>query len=187
MEYDLRSKIIEVATELFMSQGFSATSTRQISNLLDITQPAIYHHFRNKEHLYSEVIDHFAANVGLSLNAILSKKQSSEETLTNMALYLKENHAMNIMLMMHDLEYSLSKELEEEMYRIWRLNYFLPFVNFFESIKSDLLPTISVTTASLHFLRILSVYITETYHNDAIPVVDIEDMVLIFLRGVTAH
>lgn len=52
-------EIIAYATELFMTQGYLATSTRQIAKGLHITQPAIYHHFKNKEEIYVEVLTTF--------------------------------------------------------------------------------------------------------------------------------
>ena len=51
MEMDMRDQIIQVATDLFMEIGFTATSTRQIAQILNISQPALYHHFKNKDDL----------------------------------------------------------------------------------------------------------------------------------------
>lgn len=48
----MKDKIIEKATELFMSKGYLATSTRDIVKELNITQPALYHHYKNKELIY---------------------------------------------------------------------------------------------------------------------------------------
>lgn len=54
-----KEDIIDYATTLFMEQGYLATSTRQIAKGLGITQPAIYHHFQNKEDIYIQVLQKF--------------------------------------------------------------------------------------------------------------------------------
>lgn len=56
MTYDLREAILDTATDLFMKNGYQGTTTREISKILSVTQPAIYHHFKTKEQLYIEVL-----------------------------------------------------------------------------------------------------------------------------------
>ena len=48
MREDLREKILISSADLFLSQGFKATSTRQIAQKVGITQPNLYYHFPNK-------------------------------------------------------------------------------------------------------------------------------------------
>ena len=52
-----RQIILSVASELFMTKGFKNTSTREIALKANITQPNLYHHFKNKKELYLAVID----------------------------------------------------------------------------------------------------------------------------------
>ena len=47
-----RQIILSVASELFMTKGFKNTSTREIALKANITQPNLYHHFKNKKELY---------------------------------------------------------------------------------------------------------------------------------------
>lgn len=53
---DARNTILESATELFAQKGYSASSIREISQAAGITKPVIYYHFRDKEHLYQELM-----------------------------------------------------------------------------------------------------------------------------------
>lgn len=43
-----RQRILAVARELFAQRGFEATTVRQISGRLDISDPALYYYFRTK-------------------------------------------------------------------------------------------------------------------------------------------
>lgn len=185
MSFNLREEIIKTATSLFMSQGYMATSTRQISKALNVSQPAIYHHFKNKEEIYVAVLTQFALEVGGHLHTILKKSQHPRDTLVEMATYLKIHHPMNLSLMMHDMNHLISQSTRQEIFKIWQNNYFAPFIHYFESIKEFIIPSFSITVVSQHFLRILSSYISETFKNDALSSVEIQDMVDIFLRGIT--
>ena len=47
-----REKIVEVATQLFVTQGYHATTTRQITDQLKMTRGAIYVHFESKYDIF---------------------------------------------------------------------------------------------------------------------------------------
>ncbi|HUI47293.1 MAG TPA: helix-turn-helix domain-containing protein [Acidimicrobiia bacterium] len=46
---DTRAEILRVASELFVEQGYDATSLRQIAERLHITKAALYYHFASKD------------------------------------------------------------------------------------------------------------------------------------------
>jgi len=53
-----KNAILEVAAKDFLSQGYQATSTRKIANELHITQPNMYHYYKNKKVLYMKAIEY---------------------------------------------------------------------------------------------------------------------------------
>ncbi|HEV2889553.1 MAG TPA: helix-turn-helix domain-containing protein [Frankiaceae bacterium] len=63
-----REQILRAALELFSSQGYDATSLRQIAERLGLTKAALYYHFPAKEHLVVELtrpfLEGFAEVVG---------------------------------------------------------------------------------------------------------------------------
>jgi AcrR family transcriptional regulator len=48
---DTRQRILDVALELFIEQGYDGTSLRQIAERLGVTKAALYYHFASKEDL----------------------------------------------------------------------------------------------------------------------------------------
>lgn len=52
---DTRQKILDAARDLFVQNGFDATSMRAIADRIEYTPTAIYHHFQNKEALLDEL------------------------------------------------------------------------------------------------------------------------------------
>lgn len=49
--------IIQCATVMFLEQGYTATSTKQIADELDIALGNLNYHFPTKEHLLAELVD----------------------------------------------------------------------------------------------------------------------------------
>jgi AcrR family transcriptional regulator len=52
-----RQGIIRAAMEVFAKNGFGGSTTREIAENAGISEAMIYSHFRNKEDLYSAIID----------------------------------------------------------------------------------------------------------------------------------
>ena len=52
---DTRQRILDAAREMFVRQGYEATTMRAIAERIEYTPTAIYHHFRNKEALLAEL------------------------------------------------------------------------------------------------------------------------------------
>lgn len=50
-----RSQILEHASHLFSIKGYYGVTTKELSVNCGITEPILYRHFSNKEHLYQEV------------------------------------------------------------------------------------------------------------------------------------
>jgi AcrR family transcriptional regulator len=50
-----QKKILTSARQLFVKKGFEGTSISEIAEKAGINQSLIYHHFKNKEHLWKEV------------------------------------------------------------------------------------------------------------------------------------
>jgi AcrR family transcriptional regulator len=50
-----RDRILDAARDMFVSVGYEATTMRAIAERIEYTPTAIYHHFRNKEALFTEL------------------------------------------------------------------------------------------------------------------------------------
>jgi len=53
------SKVLEAALELFSSQGYGATSMRQIAEACGLSTGNLYHHFGSKEAIFQRLIDDY--------------------------------------------------------------------------------------------------------------------------------
>lgn len=51
-----KQDLIKAATTLFAAQGFDATTTAEIAAAAGVTEPVIYHYFKNKEGLFADIL-----------------------------------------------------------------------------------------------------------------------------------
>ncbi|MEM7586160.1 MAG: TetR/AcrR family transcriptional regulator [Acidobacteriota bacterium] len=58
-----KEQALEAALELFSSQGFGATSMREIADEAGMSMGNLYHHFPNKESLFEHLIDDYWARL----------------------------------------------------------------------------------------------------------------------------
>jgi AcrR family transcriptional regulator len=52
-----RERILEVATDLFIEQGYEGTSLREIAEQVGVTKAALYYHFASKEELVKALLE----------------------------------------------------------------------------------------------------------------------------------
>jgi AcrR family transcriptional regulator len=67
---ETREKILEAARELFVRKGYEATTMRAIADRVEYTPTAIYHHFRDKEALLTELCDRDFRSLAQAFNRI---------------------------------------------------------------------------------------------------------------------
>ncbi|MFC4711122.1 TetR/AcrR family transcriptional regulator [Enterococcus eurekensis] len=124
--------ILDVAEKLFMSQGYNETSTRQITEQLNISQPALYYHFKNKEEIYFNVMVRLSREVERSLRDLSAKENLTlEEKIGEMALFLQRKHPVNLILMLRDIRQMLSEEISYKIFMLWKISYKQPFIDVF--------------------------------------------------------
>ena len=57
-------QIIEAASKLFLSNGFGSVSMDAIAKHAKVSKPTLYSHFRDKEALFSEIMNTMCTNAG---------------------------------------------------------------------------------------------------------------------------
>lgn len=60
---DTRTQVLSVARELFVAQGFAATTTRELADRLGFTKAALYYHFRTKDDLLAALVEPIIAQL----------------------------------------------------------------------------------------------------------------------------
>lgn len=73
---DTRSRIQDVALDLFTEQGYEATSLREIAERLGVTKAALYYHFKCKD----EIVTSFMEDRAATLERLVAWGQSQPRT-----------------------------------------------------------------------------------------------------------
>jgi AcrR family transcriptional regulator len=60
MRHDRRQDILAAAMDLFAKKGFRGTTTRDLATQAEVNEAIIFRHFKNKEELYSAILEHKA-------------------------------------------------------------------------------------------------------------------------------
>jgi len=84
----LRERILDVATELFLGQGFGATSIEAVAQRAGISKRTFYHRFRGKEELFEAVVRRLIERWLPPFDAALLEAPSLAEALQRVAEHM---------------------------------------------------------------------------------------------------
>ena len=165
-EEETRKTILRTAQQLFMEHGYRAVSTRQIADGCGLTQPALYHHFTDKQDLYVAVMKESLSETQAALERIASRNESVQERLKLIARYLLSNTERDHAMMMHDIQQELSVESRAVLNEAFQAGIIIPIRSLIEeAMRSGVLldrqkSGIDATTATYLFMSLLSQYVS---------------------------
>lgn len=165
-EEETRHTILRTAQQLFMEHGYRAVSTRQIADGCGLTQPALYHHFSDKQDLYVAVMKESLAETQAALERIASRNESVQERLKRIARYLLSNTERDHTMMMHDIQQELSVASRTTLNQAFQAGIIVPIRSLIEeAIGTGVLldqqkSGIDATTATYLFMSLLSQYVS---------------------------
>ena len=150
-----RQQIIEAATTIFLSKGFEQTTTRDIAKKVNISQPALYHHFGDKESLFVEVISRVGESTYTDMQSILSQTYAEPiDQLVDLTQVIVLRHPRDVFRLIHDSFDSLSATHRSKLGMIFGRDYVGPIAQFFESIQ--LRENVDAQIASSFYITSLS-------------------------------
>src|SRR5579884_1027793 len=129
---ETRRTILRVAQQLFMEYGYRAISTRQIADACGLTQPALYHHFKDKQELYVAMVLEELGKTRAALERITRRSETFEERLRHIAQYLLSNTQHDHTLMLHDIRHELSPEARTTLNKAFQESIIAPIASLFE-------------------------------------------------------
>ena len=85
-----KKALLIAAARLYSQKGYAAISMRMLASEVGITPAALYHHFPDKEALYSAVLDYVFTDKAAAINDLLSGSNAPEVKLERLILWLAE-------------------------------------------------------------------------------------------------
>ena len=130
-----RQQIINAATTLFLAKGYNQTTTRDIAKVLNISQPALYHHFGDKETLFVEVVKTVGDQVNHDMKKILAKTYTEPiDQLIDLTDAILTRHPRDVFTLIHSSFTSLSDKHQRVLGMIFGQDYVAPIAQFFATI-----------------------------------------------------
>ena len=92
-----RSAILSASTQLFAEKGFIGASISDIAEIVGVSKSSIYHYFPSKEAILHSLIDSFAKEVDVLIDAAAKYKLNQEKILTEFAeILLRHQDAVRL-------------------------------------------------------------------------------------------
>lgn len=178
--------ILQAAREQFLAQGYQATSTREIAKEVGITQPALYHHFSDKEVIFLEVIKSVGEEVQQGILAVNNRLAAADkpdpvEALTEVTEVLTEVHPRDVFTVIHSSFRFLKPENKRQLGMVFMQDYLWPLQKFFELGVVTLQPNLSAQDAASFYLTSLSP-LFNTFHHVGPTDVSQHDQTLTLIR-----
>lgn len=124
MSEDVKDRILSAAVELFMKQGFAATSVRAIGDRANVGQSSLYHHAKSKMQLLYDIHRRFLARLEGRLQSSVDLTQPASVQLRGFigsVIWLMQGNHAEITIFLregHNLSPDLYSEIRTERDRI---------------------------------------------------------------------
>jgi AcrR family transcriptional regulator len=89
---DVRERILDMSEYLFATQGFSATSMRQIAERVEVTAAMIHYYFGNKKKLLQAVMERVLEPLADGVAALAQRGGTSVPELTRLMFSMASEH-----------------------------------------------------------------------------------------------
>ena len=86
-------RILDAAEDLFAEKGYSATSLGDVADRVGIRSPSLYNHFKNKEALYSAVLERLLSDFSAPLEELDSGPVTYERVFQWLETMVRQHHA----------------------------------------------------------------------------------------------
>ncbi|MCZ0717544.1 TetR/AcrR family transcriptional regulator [Aerococcus kribbianus] len=182
---DTEARILECASRMFMTQGYKATSTRAIAQEIGMTQPNLYHYYKNKESLYQGVMAYQLDLLNQELQVILDCYQGDmTKSLYDLSLTLLTYQSMDYMMMQHDMTHMVSDEIRQSLRQLWQEKMLAPICQLFAKADEVIRPDFTAEELGSLYLSLMFAAMKVYPHLSATQLA--KKFVTIFLQGVVA-
>lgn len=98
---DTRTRILDVAVDLFIEQGYAGTSIRDISERLGMTKGSLYYHFASKEDVLTALVTPLMTDLDAFIEDARTEVPASRELVERLVNLLDE-HGVLLRSLMSD-------------------------------------------------------------------------------------
>ncbi|HVL23522.1 MAG TPA: TetR/AcrR family transcriptional regulator [Thermomicrobiales bacterium] len=112
-----RERILLQAYDKFIEQGFAAVSMQQIADAAGVNKATLYHHFRDKEDLFFEVVRLGLARSNESMMRAIGSGPTLREKLLALAVYLFGSERSDLNRLSGDMHQHIARERHDGIWK----------------------------------------------------------------------
>lgn len=120
-----QARVLHAAYELFLQNGLTAVSMQQIADSVGITKATLYHHFRDKQHLYLATMQLAIVNNERALKESMAKSNDLPHLVRQLLGFLFGDARSDLQRLATDFRLHFDKAAQKEFWdqyeRPWRL------------------------------------------------------------------
>jgi AcrR family transcriptional regulator len=153
---DTRHQILKEAEKLYRTGGYEKISLQKIADSLQISKPAVFHHFKDKQLLFFEMLKMMLEHMNEMLtNAIEQSSTGSRSKLLALMQRMTLEPRFDIMRLLQVDFNELNNEQQQQLNLQWFTNvYNLVYNIFVEGIKRGDLKPHDATISTLTFVNL---------------------------------
>lgn len=91
-QQDLKTRILDIAEELFSDNGYAATSIRRIADEAGVNPALVHYYFGNKKVLLREVMERALEPLSEAIAALKAGTEASPELIANLLISMAAKH-----------------------------------------------------------------------------------------------
>jgi AcrR family transcriptional regulator len=110
-----KERLLQAAEEAFREGGYNEVGVAQILELAGVQAPTLYHHFRDKEHLYLAWATLTLGRLGAEIDEALKQEMTSEAALTAFGKAMLGYQGLQVPRVLRDVETMARPESQEEL------------------------------------------------------------------------
>ncbi|MEW9701410.1 TetR/AcrR family transcriptional regulator [Paenibacillus sp. SI8] len=117
---DRKEQIMEKAVGIFAELGYYKATTALVAKAAGVTQPYVFHFFKNKEELFNAVIDRAVARIYETFSEIEAPADQLLVTMGNAFMHIMQVHRAEITMVMqaHAISEPVIREHVSENFRV---------------------------------------------------------------------
>ena len=155
---DRKQRIIAAAADLFRDRGYHDVSLSDVAEIVGISRPALYKHFRNKEELLRRAADHGIDDLG----AAIAGAATIDEFIAEGAAATRERHNL-VALRQREARHLPAEQRRELRDRVRRL------IQRVGTLIRAARPMLNEDDADFLALAVLSVFASLANHRTSLP------------------
>ena len=119
---ETRQLIIKEAERLYYAGGYEKISLQVIANQLGISKAALFHHFKNKQELFFEMLFHIVESMRrMFAEAVQGEHISTREKLRKIMLRWSQEPTFDVMRFLREDYFQLTGEQQREIGEAWHM------------------------------------------------------------------